>query len=468
MSKKEKYMNHGNGNYRTIDIASISRDLFRQWWAVLLFSVTLAILVNIVANIIYSPVYSTSTTFVVTTRGTNTSIYSDITSATDTAARFQTVLESNLLKRAIAKDLNINEYNATTEIKPLEETNLIVLTVKHRSALMAYRYIQSIMNNYNTVTDYVIKNVVLDVIQKPTIPLMPSNPNHSKIFTIVGFLAGLAIAVLYVAYFSYLKDTVKNSREASSKLAARLLGTVYHEKIGNERRKTKKTSMIITNPILSLKYTESCRMAASRVRSRMDRKGAKTILVTSVAENEGKSTMASNIALSISQEGKNVLLIDADFRKPSLYKIFDINKSQVINLVSILRTGKGMQKSIVKLKKYPLYFILNNTNTGSIDDVLANNRFRSLIRYARVKFDYIILDTAPMGLVPDAEGIAEFCDSSLIVVREDSILAKNINDAIDTLNETNAKVLGIIFNDAKLIGASAIRANSAYSYINKK
>ena len=460
-------MNQGNGNYRTIDIASISRDLLRQWWAILLFSITAAILVNLVASIVYRPVYATSTTFVVTTRGTNTSIYQDITSATDTAARFQTILESNILKRAIAKDLNIDEYNATTEVKLLEETNLIVLTVKHKSALMAYRYIQSIMNNYSVVSDFVIKNVVLDVIQSPAIPVMPSNPNRSKLYTLLGFLVGLAIAVLYVAYFSYLKDTVKNSKEASSKLAARLLGTVYHEKVGKERRKTRKNSMVITNPILSFRYTESCRMAASRIRSRMDRKGAKTLLVTSVAENEGKSTVASNIAVSIAQEGKNVLLIDADFRKPSLYKIFDIDKNQVTNLVAILRSGVGMQKSIVKLKKYPLYFILNNTNTGSIDDVLANNRFRSLIRFSRTKFDYIILDTAPMGLVPDAEGIAELCDASLIVVREDVILAKNINDAIDTLNETNAKVLGIVFNDAKLRGVSAIRTNSAYNY-NKK
>ena len=460
-------MNQGNGNYRTVDIASISRDLLRQWWAILLFSITAAILVNFLASIVYRPVYATSTTFVVTTRGTNTSIYQDITSATDTAARFQTILESNILKRAIAKDLNIDEYNATTEVKLLEETNLIVLTVKHKSALMAYRYIQSIMNNYSVVSDFVIKNVVLDVIQSPAIPVMPSNPNRSKLYTLLGFLVGLAIAVLYVAYFSYLKDTVKNSKEASSKLGARLLGTVYHEKVGKERRKTRKNSMVITNPILSFRYTESCRMAASRIRSRMDRKGAKTLLVTSVAENEGKSTVASNIAVSIAQEGKNVLLIDADFRKPSLYKIFDIDKNQVTNLVAILRSGVGMQKSIVKLKKYPLYFILNNTNTGSIDDVLANNRFRSLIRFSRTKFDYIILDTAPMGLVPDAEGIAEFCDASLIVVREDVILAKNINDAIDTLNETNAKVLGIVFNDAKLRGVSAIHTNSAYNY-NKK
>ena len=460
-------MKQGASNYRTIDIASIVRDLIRQWWVVLLFSVTIAILVNVVVNSQYTPVYATSTTFVVTTRGTNTSVYQNIASASDTAARFQTILESNVLKREIAKELDVKVYNASTEIELLEETNLIVLTVKHSSALMAYRYIRSIMDNYSTISDYVIKNVVLEVIQKPEIPLLPSNINRANIYTAFGLIAGFVIAVLYVAYFSYLKDTVKNSKEASSKLAARLLGSIYHEKIGSERNRTKKTAMIITNPILSFKYTESCRMASSRVRSRMDRKESKVLLVTSVAENEGKSTIASNIALSIAQEGKNVLLIDADFRKPSLYKIFDVHKDQVTNLVGILRSGTGMQKAIVKLKRNPLYFILNNTNTGSIDDVLANNRFRTLIRFARTKFDYVILDTAPMGLVPDAEGIAEFCDASLIVVREDTILAKNINDAIDTLNETNAKVLGVIFNDAKIVGASAVRVNSAYDYGRK-
>ena len=457
-------MNKRTSNYRTIDLASIARDVLRQWWGILLFSVAIALIVNVVANFLYSPVYSTSTTFIVTTRGTNTSVYQNISSASDTADRFQTILQSNILKRAIAKDLNENEFKATTQIQLLEETNLIILTVKHKSALMSYRYIRSIIENYSTVSDFVIKNVVLEILKEPTIPESPSNINMAGGYTALGLIAGLAIAILYVGYFSYLKDTVKNSREASSKLAARLLGTIYHERIGSERRKTKKTSMVITNPILSFRYTEACRMTASRVRSRMDRKGAKTLLVTSVAENEGKSTVASNIAVSLAQEGNNVLLIDADFRKPSLYKIFDIKKDSVTNLVGILRSGKGMQKAIVKLKKYPLYFIMNNTNTGSIDDVLANNRFSTLIRFARTKFDYVVLDTAPMGMVPDAEGIAELCDASVIVVKEDTILARNINDAIDTLNNTNSKVLGVVFNDSKNIGTSATRVNSAYNY----
>ena len=91
-----------------------------------------------------------------------------------------------------------------------------------------------------------------------------------------------------------------------------------------------------------------------------------------------------------------------------------------------------------------------------------------MIRFAGRQFDYVIIDTAPMGLVPDAEGIAEFCDASVIVVREDTILARNINDAIDTLNETKARVLGVVFNDAKGSNASPIRSNSAYGFGREK
>lgn len=461
-------MNQKMIRYRTLDPASIIRDVLRQWWGILLFSAAVALLVNVAANSLYKPMYSTSTTFVVTTRGTNTSIYQNISNASDTAERFRTVLESNILKRTVAKDLEVKTFDAVTSVQLLEETNLIVLRVNHRSALMAYKYLRSIMNNYSTVSDYVIRDVVLEVLEQPKIPTVPMNVNRAGSFMQLGFLGGFLIALLYVAYFSYLKDTVKNSNEASSKLAARYLGSVYHEARGKERRRTKVTAMVISNPILSMRYTESCRMVASKVRSRMDRKGAKTVLITSVAENEGKSTIASNLALALAQEGKNVLLIDADFRKPSLYKIFDIDKDQITNLVEILRTGKGLNKAVIRLKRHPLYFILNNTNTGSIDDILANDRFEALIGFARRQFDYVIIDTAPMGLVPDAEGIAEFCDASIIVVREDTILARNINDAIDTLNDTRAKVLGVVFNDARGRNASPVRSNSAYGFGREK
>lgn len=120
-----------------------------------------------------------------------------------------------------------------------------------------------------------------------------------------------------------------------------------------------------------------------------------------------------------------------------------------------------MENAIKKYPNHDLHFVLNNAATGYIDDVLANGRLRTFLQYVRKNFDYVILDTAPMGLVPDAEGIADYVDASLVVVRQDRVLARNINDAIDTLNATEGHVLGVVFNDA-MSGFFGIRSGRIY------
>ena len=440
---------------KSIDIASILKDVLRQCWLIVLFAVSVGLLVNTLAKVRYVPRYTTKTTFVVNTQGTNTSVYSNISNAVETAERFQSVLNSTLFKREIAKVLGQEEYTADSSVEVLPETNLMTLRVSDESAEKAYECIRAIMENYSTISDFIVSGVVLDVIEEPAFPGAPSNSSNSGKFGKIGVLLGALIAILYVAYFSYLKDTIKNSREASSKLAARLLGSIYHERRGITRRKTKRAAMIMTNPILSFRYAESCRLTTSRIRSRMDKENAKVVLVTSVAENEGKSTVAANLALALSQERRRVLLIDADFRKPSLYKIFNIDPAETSDFVNVLRTGKGLDTIIRKFPHQNLHFILNNAATGSIDDVLANGMFKTILEFARSNFDYIVMDTAPMGLVPDAEGLAQFADASILVVRQDRSVARSINDCIDTLNATNAQVLGTVFNDVSS-GNSAV------------
>ena len=129
--------------------------------------------------------------------------------------------------------------------------------------------------------------------------------------------------------------------------------------------------------------------------------------------------------------------------------------------MEVLRTGKGTQSIINKFTNYELHVILNSAATGTIDDVLANGMFKSIVNFARSQFDYIILDTAPMGLVPDAEGIARFVDASVLVVRQDRVMARSINDAIDTLNNSGARVLGVVFNDMTS-GSTAVMGGRIY------
>ena len=431
-----------------IDLVSILRDVLWQSWAIFLFAAGVYLITNVIMDRQYEPIYTTSSTFVVTTKDLNSSIYTDMGNALEVTKRFTTVLDSTLLKKKIAEDLGIDEFTATAKIRQVEETNLLVLTVTDRTAMMAYRTIQSIMENYSEVSDYVVQGVQLDVIQEPTIPGGPSNFSNARAVSRQFFKYALLAGIAYVAIFSFLKDTVKNPREAKNKLDARLLGTIYHEYRGISRIRTKRTSMRITNPILSFRYVESCRLTATKVRNYMDRRKAKVLMITAVMENEGKSPVAANIALSLAQEGSKVLLVDSDFRKPAIYKIFEIAKDEVNDLPAVLRTGEGIKNIITKLKDENLYFILNKKGTSRIESLLANGTLRGIIDFSRTQFDYVIVDTSPMGLIPDVEDIAQYCDATALVVHEDMVLTKNINDAIDTLGETRAPVIGCIFNDA--------------------
>ena len=433
-----------------IDLLSIARDIARQWWVILLFSISAYLAAVIVMTIRYEPVYTTSTTFAVSLRGTNVSFYADLSSAEETAEKLQLVLDSEILKRKVAEDLDLEKFDAYAKASIVPETNMLVLTVQDKTALRSYRVMKSILANYTSVSEYIVQDIVLNMIQPPSIPSYPSNSTGARRMGRIAAIAAAALLALYIAVFSYMKDTVKSTKEARKKIACTYLGAIYHERSAKSRKnKNKRISMCITNPLLSFVYVESSRKAASRVRSRMDKRGDKVLLVTSVAENEGKTTVASNLALAIAQEGKRVLLIDCDFRRPALYKVFDVPRQEVQDLPHLIYTEGDKSSIITKLKAENLYFIMNQRSTSNIEDIVKSGKFASIIEFVRDKFDYIILDTPPLGMVPDAEEFASFADTTLLVVRQDLALAPNINDAIDTMNKTAAHLIGFIYNDAR-------------------
>lgn len=307
-----------------IDLISMLKDIAKEWWAILLLSLAVALFADIWVNVTYQPEYKTSTTFVVTAKGMNTNVYQNLNSTQQLAQQFTEIMDSNVLKKKVAQDLKMSSLNIDSSVDLVPETNLITLSVKAGTAVESYRILQSIMKNYNTVSDYAIKNVIIETIQNPAVSMAPVNPLNEKKTMIIAFIAAAAVFMVLVAGLSYLRDTIKNPKDVTSKLDTRLLGSIYHEKKSKSiklRKKKEFVSMLISNPLRSFQYAESNKMMSSRVRSYMDKENAKTLLVTSVMENEGKSTVAANLALGLAQEGSRVMLIDCDFRKPAQYKM---------------------------------------------------------------------------------------------------------------------------------------------------
>ena len=455
-----------------IDLISMLKDIAKEWWAILLLSLAVALFADIWVNVTYQPEYKTSTTFVVTAKGMNTNVYQNLNSTQQLAQQFTEILDSNVLKKKVAQDLNMSSLNIDSSVDLVPETNLITLSVKAGTAVESYRILQSIMKNYNTVSDYAIKNVIIETIQSPAVSMAPVNPLNEKKTMIIAFIAAAAVFMVLVAGLSYLRDTIKNPKDVTSKLDTRLLGSIYHEKKSKSiklRKKKEFVSMLISNPLRSFQYAESNKMMSSRVRSYMDKENAKTLLVTSVMENEGKSTVAANLALGLAQEGSRVMLIDCDFRKPAQYKIFDMEGKDADDLGKVLTGKAGTENLICNWNDTNLYMILNRTSSNSIEALLKSTTLRQIVGFCRQNMDYVIIDTSPLALVSDTEELAQMADASVLVVRQDTVLTKDINDAIDILNNTRGKVLGCVLNDASSSQITGSTAHYGYGgYYEKR
>lgn len=452
-----------------VDFRVMLRDILRQWWMILFFSLSAAMATDIVVNELYVPRYTATTTLYVTSKGVNNTVYTDISTTSTLAEELSYVLSTSVMERKVAKELGMEELDAEVTVEQASGTNMLTITVTADTAVNAFRVINCMIDNYDTVTEYVLADAVIDIIQAPVVPASPSNSVQDRKLMEEAFLAAAVIVILLTAFASWIRDTVKNEYDFKDKIDAALLGVICHEKKGRRfqnKKARKKDSMLITNPLRSFRYVETYKMAASQIRSRMEQEGAKVLLVTSVIENEGKSTVAANLALALAQERKNVVLIDCDFRKPAQYKIFQMPKEDFQDVPKVLKTGEHLSDVFSRDMTSGLYTVFNATPSSGIENISDNVVFKRLLDFCRGNMDYVLIDASPMAMVAETEELAQMSNATVLVVKRDLVLTADINDAIDALNNTNGQVLGCIFNDAagKVFSSQGSGYSSHYGY----
>ncbi len=464
-------------NEINIDIFDIFRDVSRDIWLIILFGISVAVCAYMTAELAYTPSYKTSATFVVTSKGYN-DIYTNLVAANTVAETMTSIFSSDILENKVAKDIGMKKLPGTIKAEVINETNLFELTVTASTPKMAFLIITSIMNNYTSVTGDVFGNAILDVLEAPEFPMRPNNSLNIKIITEMAFLMGVVAMAAVLVIISVTRDVIKSEEELIKKLDTKLFGVVYHEKKYKTLRAgiiRKKKSILITSPTVSFSFVESIKKMRAKLEYKTSRNDSKVLLITSVRENEGKSTIATNLALSLAQKSFKVLLIDADFYNPSIYKILqkDIKKEEEIS-ESFLKQ-KELKSALVYDEKSRLHLLLGRKLFKSATDLLAEEAFQKLIYKAKMGMDYIIIDAPPITESADAEILADISDVSLLVVRQSTAMTKDINDAIDLLTTSNSELLGCIYNNVHkdLLGfragyGSRYSYNNYYGYYKKK
>lgn len=438
------------------------QDVAKRWLVILLIALTAGVGSYIYTDMSYEPVYQTTTTFVVTTRSSSSSVYSNLSSTTSLASVFTELLNSSILRKTILEETGLTSFDGTINAAVVSETNLLTVKVTASDPRTAFLVAQAIIDHHETVTYQVVDGIALEVLQNPTVPTAPVN--HADAWGRMKKMVVLAAVAACAAFaaLSYFQDTVRSGREARTKLDCDYLGEIPHEekyKTLASRIRHRKTSILITNPITSFRFVETMRKLRRRVEQHMH--DGKILMVTSLLENEGKSTVAVNLALSLAQKHSKVLLIDCDLRKPACYALLELKNFN--SGVRDILTGKAaISDALVQDKKSGLYLLLEKRGDRNSGDLVSSENMRTLLEAAREEFDYVVLDLPPMAEVSDAESVMEFTDASLLVVRQNVAAAPAVNKAIATLERGRAKLLGCVVNNVYSTSLSSGRGYSGY------
>lgn len=189
----------------------------------------------------------------------------------------------------------------------------------------------------------------------------------------------------------------------------------------------------------------------------------KVLQFTSTEPSEGKSTTISNIAYLLAKEGKKVLLIDLDLRKPKLNRVFDDHISA--NLTDYL-TGKAEIKDIIQHSEdLGIDYIINKDSSTAVINLLKSQKLAQLLEGFRNQYDYILLDSPPVESLSDALYVTKLADGVIFVIGYGQAKKVNVKDSVEALKKHGANILGAILSQVEM--KRKLRTYNYY-YLSKK
>lgn len=191
--------------------------------------------------------------------------------------------------------------------------------------------------------------------------------------------------------------------------------------------------------------------AYKTLRTNLEFSGAdkKAIVLTSSTPDEGKSTVSLGLALSLSESGKRVLLVDADLRKSVLMGRHKVTES-VKGLSHYLSGQAQLSDVICGTQEDNMFVIFAGIIPPNPSELLGSERFAELIRRTKNDYDYVIVDAPPLGSVIDAAVIAKACDASVLVVAASTVSYKFIRTVKSQLEKTECPILGVVLNKVNM------------------
>ena len=183
-------------------------------------------------------------------------------------------------------------------------------------------------------------------------------------------------------------------------------------------------------------------------------KPMKSIVFTSTAQDEGKSTVVANLGIVMAQAGQKVAIMDCDFRNPTQHRLFKLQNKGLSNCIA---TGKDVLEIVQSSGTPGLDILTSGPVAPNPSEILASNRMKTVIDELKEKYDYVLIDTPPVLPVTDSSVIGSIADGTILLTAWNQITPAMAKEAKTRLEQAGAKILGVILNKVEV-------ASKGYGY----
>lgn len=332
-----------------------------------------------------------------------------------------------------------------------------------------------------------LKTSNIRIVDKALVPGRPFSPNKKRNFIwalFLGIFGGLGLVFLV----EYLDNSVKGPEEVERLTGLPSLGIIpyfypdghkkkslygkyyYHKYYyrgykgyskDSERRPDLKNIELINYLYPKFFISEDYRtLRTSILLSQGDRK-ARVVSFLSSLPKEGKTANVVNAAISFSQLGKRVLIVDGDLRKPRCHKVFKLQNKE--GLSTCLIGNISMEEAVRKTAVENLYLIPCGPKPPNPAELLNSQRMKELIQEAREKFDFVFLDSPPIMAVVDGAIISSLADGAVFIIQAGKTPRKAFLKSVETLQSSKVHIIGVLYNEARIERRSSYY-HSYYQY----
>lgn len=453
-----------------IDVGRIADAIVKKGWLITAVSVACAVLTLVVTLLFVTPKYESSAMFYVNNNSVSLGDAAlSITSSDISASRG--LVQSYIVILNTRESLNdVIDYTGVSrtykELKEMisaeavDDTEIFKVVVTSEDATEAEKIANGIAYILPKRITSIIEGTSAKIVDSAVIASRPSSPSYVK-NGLIGFLLGFVLSAGIVALRMILDVTIRKQEDIEQYCNYPVLTAVpdmeqsgkggYDYSYDREKKLPAHTGKkpVLIGEGISFAASESYKLLRTKLQfSFADENKTRVIGVSSSVSGEGKSLTAINLAFSLSQLGKKVILVDCDMRRPTVAEKLNIQKKPGM---SNFLTGQNTMDELLQYcniagDERAFYVIAAGPNPPNPVELLSSERMSRMLMGLRKLFDYVILDLPPVAEVSDALAISKETDGMLLVVRQDHSNKNALKDTVRQFEFVGVKLLGIVYN----------------------